>query len=95
MEELASTYWLSLKDWHETSYITLGMDLMEMVEEEKKFHYEYKELWLEGKFFSAKDFREFTGKDFTVDEGTYLAVGGNDGLTYNMSIESKIRRSPP
>lgn len=81
VEELASEYRLSLKDWHEADYISLGMDGITDVGEGRegdKIKYEYQEMIHEGKFFSESGFRELTGQDVQVEQGTYLAVSNDE-----------------
>lgn len=81
VEELASEYGLSLKDWHEADYINLGMDGITDVgggESGDKIEYQYEQLVFEGKFFSESGFRELTGEEVSVERGTYLAVSNDD-----------------
>lgn len=80
MEELAEKSGLSLEDYKTTSYVTLGMDGEEEVEDgNDKFHIERREFYGEGRFLSASQFAHMTGEKVTVPEGQYLAVGDNDG----------------
>lgn len=91
VEKLASEYGISPADWHEASYITLGMDGMKYVEERSEFHYEYWELLSEGKFFSEEGFRKLTGEAVTVEPGTYLAVSDEEEMvSYMVSSDSTI-----
>ncbi len=85
-ENLAAEYGVSLKDWHEVPYISLGMDGMAYKEDGNKFYYEYEELETEGNFFSEEDFRELTGLSVTVEPGTYLAVSDNGDSIYSRQL---------
>ncbi len=91
VETMASGYGLSLKDWHDASYITLGMDGMHMIEEGSRIRYEYRELLHEGKFFSETGFRELTGVSITVEPGTYLAVSDDEErMGYMLAVSSTL-----
>lgn len=85
-EKLASEYGVSLKDWHEASYLSLGMDGMKYKEDGNKFYHEYEELKSEGNFFSEEGFRELTGISVTVEPGTYLAVSDKEGSVYSRQL---------
>lgn len=90
-EELASTYGLSLKDWHEADYISLGMDGIADMGDGNKIEYAYQEMMREGKFFSEAGFRELTGQDVHVERGTYLAVSNDEETNgYTISTDSTI-----
>ena len=94
LEGMAAEYGLSLKDWHETEYINLGMDGMADVggqQEGDKIVEEYWEMLSEGKFFSESGFRELTGTKVTVGPGTYLAVTDEEERSaYTMRTNCKI-----
>ncbi len=85
-EKLASEYSVSLKDWHEAPYLSLGMDGMKYKEDGKRFYYEYEKLKTEGNFFSEEGFRELTGISVTVEPGTYLAVSDEEGSIYSRQL---------
>lgn len=83
VEETASEYGLSLTDWNELPYITLGQDGNTQVEEENRhFHYEYRELFLEKKFISENDYENLTGQSIDIKSGTYLAVTNDEETFY-------------
>lgn len=79
VEKLASEYGLTLKDWRDGAYISLGMDGMANVGEGNRIEYQYEELFCEGKFFSESGFLALTGEEVSVEPGTYLAVTNEDG----------------
>lgn len=85
-EELAAEYGVSLKDWHEASYLSLGMDGMKYKEDGNRFYYEYEGLKSEGEFFSESGFRELTGMSVTVEPGTYLAVSDSGNSVYSRQL---------
>ncbi len=85
-EKMASEYGVSLKDWHEAPYLSLGMDGMKYKEDGNRFYYEYEELKSEGKFFSEEGFQELTGITVAVEAGTYLAVSDDGKSIYSRQL---------
>jgi hypothetical protein len=94
VEGLASEYGLSLKDWHEAEYVSLGMDGFTDVgggQEGDKIIEEYWEIVAEGKFFSESSLKELTGTEVTVEPGTYLGiVDDGEENTFAMRTDCKI-----
>lgn len=93
VEKMASEYGLSLKDWHEAEYVSLGMDGMADIgggQEGDKIIEEYWEMMGEGKFFSESGFRELTGTEVTVEPGTYLAVTNDEESAHMIRTNCKI-----
>lgn len=93
VEEMASEYGLSLKDWREAEYVSLGMDGMADIgggQEGDKIIEEYWEMMGEGKFFSESGFRELTGTEVTVEPGTYLAVTNDEESAHMIRTNCKI-----
>lgn len=73
--ELAGDYGVSLKDWQECPYITLGMDGYQEVDgENNSFRIEYSPLLGGGNFLSESSYRKMTGQDITVPQKSYYAV---------------------
>ena len=102
LTELAAKEGLSIDDYRNTSYITLGMDGEEEIEDSgNNYHVERREFSNEGRFFSASQFRHMTGEKVTVSKGQYLAVGDNDGnalyandtatLVTNMTTKEQLK----
>ena len=82
LKELAAKEGLSIDDYKTTSYIALGMDGEEEVEDSgNRYHMEYREFCNEARFLSASQFIHMTGEKITVPKGQYLAIGDNDGNT--------------
>lgn len=90
--ELAGTYGISLKDWQECPYITLGMDGYEEIEgENDSFHVEYSPLAGGGDFLSESSYRKMTGQDITVPPKSYYAVTGVES-SYNLFANSNATK---
>ena len=80
VEELSHKYQLTLKDWNECDYITLGMGQESIIEEEDSNHYniEYVVMNEEEKVLSEDAYRALTGQDADVEPGTYMNVTNTD-----------------
>ncbi|MDO4275425.1 MAG: ABC transporter permease [Eubacteriales bacterium] len=75
--DLADSYGLSLKDWKECPYITLGMDGYEEIQDENlAFHVEYSPLLNSGNFLSESSYRKMTGQKISVPPKSYYALTG-------------------
>lgn len=86
IDSMASKYGLSIKDFRESPYMTLGMDGMEEVEEGRSFHYEHNDLMESGKFLSETGFKKLTGEDVCVESGQYSIISTTsetDSYFYN------------
>lgn len=102
LKELAAKEGLSIDDYKTTSYIALGMDGEEEVEDSgNRYHMEYREFCNEARFLSASQFTHMTGEKITVPKGQYLAIGDNDGnaifandkatLLTNMTTKEQVK----
>ncbi len=80
VEELSRKYQLTLKDWNECDYITLGMGQESIIEEEDSNHYniEYVVMNEEEKVLSEDAYRTLTGQDADVEPGTYMNITNTD-----------------
>lgn len=80
VEELSRKYQLTLKDWNECDYITLGMGQKSIIEEEDSNHYniEYVVMNEEEKVLSEDAYRTLTGQDADVEPGTYMNITNTD-----------------
>lgn len=75
VRELAGKYGLSLKDWRECEYISLGVDgNVEVADEGKRFHIEYHPIQSEARILSEDAYFALTGQETDVSPGTYLYV---------------------
>lgn len=86
IDSIASKYGLSIKDFRESSYLTLGMDGMVEVEEGRSFHYEHEDLTERGRFLSETGFKKLTGEDVSVESGQYSIISTTsetDSYFYN------------
>lgn len=90
VESLAADYQLTLKDWTEGEYLTLGMDGETQIEEGNgHFHYEYEELLNQGKFLSEDTFNAISGQHADVKPGTYYGISNeNETGTYFLELGS-------
>ena len=80
VEALAGKYDLTLKDWNECEYITLGMGQRSLIEEEDGKHYniEYIVMANEAKVLSEDAYRALTGQDADITPGTYMNIIDTD-----------------
>lgn len=76
VEALAAKYGLTLKDWDECEYITLGMGQTTIIEKEDSKHYdiEYVPMQGEAKVLSEDAYRALTGEDAVIEPGTYMNI---------------------
>lgn len=76
IEALGSKYYLTLKDWQECEYITLGMGQESIVEEEDGRHYNIEYIAMEGeeKVLSEDAYRVLTGQEADIKPGTYMNI---------------------
>lgn len=90
--DMASQYGLSIKDYISAPYLILAMDGMVQIEDEgNAFHIEHADLASGAKFFSETNFRKLTGKDISVDKGSYYAISTEDETgTYFLNCEASF-----
>ena len=80
--ELADSYGLQLADWKETVFLNLAVDGEKAIEgEDNKYHYEYRQLLGEGRFFSESAFTQMTGVAADVPSGTFYAILDTDEVS--------------
>ncbi len=71
----AARYGLSLKDWTQGEYITLGGGgNQEIMDDETHFHIEYVPIAGEVKILSEENYARITGESVDVKPGTYMCV---------------------
>lgn len=80
IEALSRKYRLTLRDWGECDYITLGMGERHIIEEKNSNHYniEYVPMVDEEKVLSEDAYRALTGQDADVEPGTYMGIIDTD-----------------
>lgn len=80
VEELSRKYQLTLKDWNECEYITLGMGQECIIEEEdsNRYHIEYVVMAEEEKVLSEDAYRALTGQEADIEPGTYMNIMDTD-----------------
>lgn len=90
IEQMADEYDLGITDWKESDSLLLGLDGMQNIDDEGgKFHYEYRELLMDGRFLSEHDYNKLTGQSVDVPEGTYMAITNQEETgTYYVSTEA-------
>lgn len=76
IEALGREYGLSLKDWNECDYVTLGMGgTTEIYEEDGlRYHAEYVPMLQEAMVLSEDAYRMITGQEVDVEPGTYRCL---------------------
>lgn len=76
IEALGREYGLSLKDWHECDYVTLGMGGMTDIYEKDglRYHAEYVPMLQEAMVLSEAAYRMITGQEVDVTPGTYQCL---------------------
>lgn len=76
VEELSRKYQLTLKDWNECEYVTLGMGQECIIEEEdsNRYHIEYVVMAEEEKVLSEDAYRALTGQEADIEPGTYMNI---------------------
>lgn len=81
VRELAGKYQLTLKDWEQCGYITVGAGRRMQVEEAdgRHFHVEYKPIGSELKLFSEDAYARLTGELVEIEPGTYRCITNQDG----------------
>lgn len=91
VRELAGEYQLTLKDWAQCEYITVGAGGRMQVEEAdgRHFHVEYMPVAVEMNLLSEDAYRVLTGEAAKIDPGTYRCVTNQDesSLSTNESAE--------
>lgn len=91
VRELAGEYQLTLKDWAQCEYITVGAGGRMQVEEAdgRHFHVEYMPVAVEMNLLSEDAYRVLTGEAAKIDSGTYRCVTNRDesSLSTNESAE--------
>ena len=91
VKELAGGYQLTLKDWEQCEYITVGAGGRMQVEEAdgRHFHVEYMPVAVEMNLLSEDAYRVLTGEAVKIDPGTYRCVTNRDesSLSTNESAE--------
>lgn len=79
ISELAAKHGISIKDFRESPYLSLGIDTVGTIEDEDgHFHYEHIDLAAEARFFSETGFYNLTGKHISVDRGSYRIISTED-----------------
>lgn len=80
VEELSRKYQLTLKDWNECEYVTLGMGQECIIEEEdsNRYHIEYVVMAEEEKVLSEDAYRALTGQEADIEPGTYMNIMDTD-----------------
>lgn len=92
VSEIADTYGVSLKDWLECPYLTLGMDgYEEIMDDNDSFHVEYSPLLNGGNFLSESSYRKMTGQDISVPPNSYYIVTGTQS-SYNLYANSNATK---
>lgn len=76
VEALGREYGLSLKDWNECDYVTLGMGGMTDIYEEDglRYHVEYVPMLQEAMVLSEDAYQMITGQEVDVAPGTYRCL---------------------
>lgn len=76
IEALGREYGLSLKDWHECDYVTLGMGGTTDIYEKDglRYHAEYVPMLQEAMVLSEDAYRMITGQEVDVTPGTYRCL---------------------
>lgn len=94
IEALGREYGLSLKDWNECDYVTVGMGGMTEIYEEDgmRYHVEYVPMLQEAMVLSEDAYRMITGQEVDVKPGTYRCVNDQEELPPMTIIPQ--RRSP-
>ena len=73
--QLAGSYGLQLKDWHETTFLNLAIDGEMSIEgDDNRYRYEYRQLLGEARFLSESAFTQMTGVQADVPAGTFQAI---------------------
>ena len=91
IEELASKHHLTLKDWGQFEYITLGYGGNHMIMEEDGNHY-HKEYWpilTENMTISQDTWNAMTGESLEVPSGTYFCVTNRENTALSVSTSIK------
>lgn len=91
IEALGREYNLSLKDWNECDYVTLGMGGMARIEEEDglRFHDEYVPMLEEAMVLSEDAYRMITGQEVDVEPGTYRCVNDQEETSLYVNNSAK------
>lgn len=88
---LAGEYGLSLKDWGEFEYISLGFGKMADVMEEDDKHWtvQYLPIVSEERAISENTWNALTGENTDVLPGTYLYITNTEETSFSVSTSSK------
>lgn len=91
VEALGREYDLSLKDWNECDYVTLGMGGMTNIEEEDslRFHVEYVPMLQEAMVLSEDAYRMITGQEVDVAPGTYRCLNDQEETSLYVNNSAK------
>ncbi len=91
IEALGREYGLSLKDWNECDYVTLGMGGMNRIEEEDslRFHIEYVPMLGEAMVLSEDAYQMITGQEVDVKPGTYRCVNDQEETSLYVNNTAK------
>lgn len=91
VEALGKEYDLSLKDWNECDYVTLGMGGMTNIEEEDslRFHVEYVPMLQEAMVLSEDAYRMITGQEVDVAPGTYRCLNDQEETSLYVNNSAK------
>lgn len=78
VKDLAAKYGLITTDWKETDYLVLAMDgFVETEGENNQSVLEYRDLCMEGRFFSETAFNDLTGSSLSVAHGSYYMISND------------------
>lgn len=91
VEALGKEYDLSLKDWNECDYVTLGMGGMTNIEEEDglRYHAEYVPMLQEAMVLSEDAYRMITGQEVDVAPGTYRCLNDQEETSLYVNNSAK------
>ncbi len=91
IEALGREYALSLKDWNECDYVTLGMGGMTRIEEEDslRFHDEYVPMQQEAMVLSEDAYQMITGQEVDVEPSTYRCVTDQEETSLYVNNSAK------
>lgn len=90
VRELAKKYKISLKDWGECEYISLGIGQSTTISEDNKhFRTEYVPIQGEAKMLSEDSYLALTGESVDVRPGTYLFITNEDETNFYANESAK------
>lgn len=91
IEALGREYDLSLKDWNECDYVTVGMGGMAKIYEEDglRYHIEYVPMQQEAMVLSEDAYQMITGQEVDVEPGTYWCL--NDKAETSLYVNDSAK----